>query len=74
MFATRRVTAEIVSTIDVPPRDCQLRPAVVLTLSYFAPGDTNVFAGPAEQHNVVLAVEQGSTIPDVVKFFEKAEP
>src|SRR5258708_20248796 len=40
-----------------------VRPAVVLTLSYFAPGDTNVFAGPAEQHNVVLAIEQGSMIP-----------
>jgi hypothetical protein len=23
MFATRRVTAEIFSTIDVPPRECQ---------------------------------------------------
>ena len=26
-------------------------PAVVLTLSYFAPGDTNVFAGPIRQHS-----------------------
>jgi len=34
-----------------------------LTLSYFAPGDTNIFAGPAEQHNVALAIEQGSMIP-----------
>jgi hypothetical protein len=48
-----------------------VRPAVLLTLSYFAPGDTNVFAGPAEQHNVALAIEQGSMIPclAVVKFF-----
>jgi hypothetical protein len=28
-----------------------VRPAVVLTLSYFAPGDTNVFAGPIRQHS-----------------------
>jgi hypothetical protein len=26
-----------------------VRPAVVLTLSYFAPGDTNVFAGPNKE-------------------------
>ncbi len=38
-------------------------PAVVLTLSCFAPGDTNIFAEPAEQHNVALAIEQGSMIP-----------
>src|SRR6266436_5977071 len=28
-----------------------VRPAVVLTLSYFSPGDTNVFAGPIRQHS-----------------------
>jgi len=28
-----------------------------------AAGDTNIFAGPAEQHNVALAIEQGSMIP-----------
>jgi hypothetical protein len=52
-----------------------VRPAVVLTLSYFAPGDTNVFSGPAEQHNVALAIEQGSNDPlTVVKLFEEAAP
>ncbi len=52
-----------------------VRPAVVLTLSYFAPGDTNVFPGPAEQHNVALAIEQGSNDPlTVVKLFEEAAP
>jgi transcriptional regulator with XRE-family HTH domain len=28
-----------------------VRPAAVLTLSYFAPGDTNVFPGPIRQHS-----------------------
>jgi hypothetical protein len=51
MFATRRVTAEIFSTIDVSPRECQYVQLSLVTLSYFAPGDPNVFAGPLRRYS-----------------------